>query len=74
MGILQKIYDSEINFKLEAVCWDGGFTVAIKPRGPYGDAGWEIEEQAIYGIENAIKRLVELICEHYPDSTFSRYD
>jgi len=70
MKILQKIYDSEINFKLESVCWDGGFTVAIKPNGPYGDSGWKIEEGAIYGIENAINRLVELICYHYPDSIF----
>jgi len=69
IDILQKIYDSEINFKIESVCWDGGLSVSLKPSNPYDGNPWGITD-TVYGIDNAINRLIELIAEHYPMSQF----
>jgi hypothetical protein len=68
--ILQAIYDSEINFKICSPCWDGGFTVSIMPDGPY-DGTWLVNADGSRSIEEAVKVLVRLVLEHYPNSKFA---
>lgn len=66
LATLQAIYNSEINFTLENF-WDGGFRVTI------GDDcnGILAVDHSIYGIENAVDRLVELVLITHPKSKFA---
>lgn len=64
MSTFQKLYDSEINFKIESF-YDGGFRVSL------GDEmnGWKNvgETRTFQGAENW---LINQVIFYYPDSKF----
>lgn len=72
--ILQKIYNSEINFAL-VTSWDGGFTVIVGPE-PYGEiltkGRCEYRSLMCNTLEEAMDHLIEKIVEMYPNSKFTR--
>lgn len=68
--VAQKIYDSEINFKISAPCWDGGFTVSLCPDGPY-DGTWLVNAY-VDTFAEAIEKLIELVLKHHPESKFAK--
>ncbi len=65
--LLQKIYDSEINFKIDTF-WDGGFTVKLGDR--INGYKWESDYDHI---EEGIYNLIKRTCEFYPKSTFAKW-
>ena len=63
---LQRIYDSEINVRIECL-WDGGWQVAI------GDEmnGLIKHDGSIKNAEGIISALQALIREHHPKSAYA---
>jgi len=72
--ILQRIYDSEIHFKMGWL-WDGGVDYAIgsKTSDVWDDSAAEI----IFTCEDKIVEALEEACldiiKEYPDSTFTKW-
>jgi hypothetical protein len=64
--ILKKLYESEIDFKIET-CWDAGVKVALINN--YGDVIWEGMYETY---ELAIKHLIEEVLKKYPESEFAK--
>ncbi len=66
MEILQRLYDSEINFSLSTF-WDAGFDWRL------GDEvnGFKADGCG-FTLDDAIKQLVRSALYHYPDSLFAK--
>jgi hypothetical protein len=77
--VLQRIYDSEINVRIQSF-WDGGFETAV------GDEmnGWEDAPSIVQAackaldynerkIEVVVAALAFEVVQHYPDSTFAQW-
>ncbi len=64
---LKKIYDSEINVRIESV-WDGGWYVYI------GDSlnGYKKPDFDVCELHQIIPTLQDLIKEHYPNSEYAK--
>jgi hypothetical protein len=63
-SVLQRLYDSEINFKIETF-WDGGFDWWL------GDALNRYQEKGnAKTYSDAVAALLSAAIHHYPDSTF----
>lgn len=68
MSIIDKIYDSEINAKIQWF-WDGGFDVCL------GDDmnGWKATNTIILNTWKDVEVwLEEKAIEHYPESDFTK--
>lgn len=67
MEILQKLYDSEINFRLSCF-FDAGFEASL------GDEinGFKASDENFETLEEAIDHLVNMAKKFYPESEFSR--
>lgn len=66
MNELQKIYDSEINFKISTF-WDGGFDIAL------GDELNGIEAKTTVDVaDDIVPWLKENFLEHFPNSEYAK--
>jgi hypothetical protein len=65
LDILQALYDSEINCKLEWL-WDGGIDWTL-----YG-AGEEVFTGNARTVKDAVRELAQAVLAHYPDSDFAK--
>lgn len=65
--ILNRIYDSEINFKIETF-WDGGFDFFLgsKMNGFEAESNFRTIKEGVYW-------LTSEILKHYPNSDFSKW-
>ncbi len=64
MDILQRLYDSEINFQIETF-WDSGFTVRL------GDSLNGIKaEESVGTMEEALIWLHQQAIKYFPDSRY----
>lgn len=66
MNILQELYDSEINCRIETF-WDAGF--AVKLGDEMNGFIWDGEFRSLAA---ALEALTEAACDAYPDSAFAK--
>lgn len=68
VDILQRIYDSEINYRIEAF-WDGGWIAYL------GDEanGFKACSNWCDSFEKMVIELVGLVRKYYPESEFSKW-
>lgn len=65
--LLQKVYASEINIKIETF-WDAGYTVSV---GGSEMDGWKRTE-SVEGIDELKEFIIDSILELYPNSRFAK--
>ena len=67
---LQKIYDSEINIKIESF-WDAEWTVAVSVWNENKNRNDWIHS-CVLSIDEIIPELQRLIKKHFPDSVYAK--
>jgi len=66
MSVLQRLYDSEINFQISTF-WDAGFDVYLG-----NNYGGFLAEENFRTFDEATAWLGEAAIKHYPNSKFAR--